>query len=136
MVDAKRLKPKRIRGAVLLVEMHLAQAPSSRFTAVNEKDQPKIAISVNGACCTEAHRRLLPDETTSGNTNSSKRKALVLIKVIRVLNGMYTATHATTNDLIWLSKPMVESGIGSCSISPAAMMHASQTLTAALTSTR
>ena len=40
----------------------LAESPSSRFTAVNEKDQPTIVVSLNGTSGSAAPRRSLPDE--------------------------------------------------------------------------
>lgn len=40
----------------------LAESPSSRFTAVNEKEQPTIVVSMNGMNGNGAPRRSPPDE--------------------------------------------------------------------------
>jgi hypothetical protein len=42
-----------------------AESPSSRFTAVNEKHQPTIVVSMNGTSGNGAPRRSLPDERAS-----------------------------------------------------------------------
>ena len=40
----------------------MAESPSSRFTAVNEKDQPTIVVSMNGANGNGVQHRASPDE--------------------------------------------------------------------------
>jgi hypothetical protein len=46
----------------------LAESPSSRFTAVNEKEQPTIVVSMNGAGGNGAPRRTPPDDRAKSQT--------------------------------------------------------------------
>jgi hypothetical protein len=77
----------------------LAESPSSRFTAVNEKEQPTIVVSMNGVNGNAASRRSPPDER-------AKAQAMMPPPVHEKLS--ISTTTSPTQREEWISPPSGE----------------------------